>query len=79
MIPFLGVTKEENPPSLHEELTSGHAGTLPCASRMDLRFRLARIEAGAASPLLPTAVGGAPLLLLNATALPASCHPPKRT
>lgn len=77
--PFLGGIKEEDPSFLRLQLTSGHAGTLPCASRMDLRFRLERIEAGAASPLLPTAVGGAPLLLLNATAVPASCHPSKRT
>lgn len=40
---------------------------------MDLRFRLARIEGGADSPLLVSSVSDTPLLLLNATAVPASC------
>ncbi len=63
---------------LYLEVTSNHAGTLPWASKMDLRFRLARIEGGAASPLLATAVDCTPLLLLNATAEPASCQSPEK-
>ena len=68
--------KKHAPHPVHE-ICPAHAVTVPCASRMDRRFRLARIDGAAGSPApAAAAVAEAPLPLLITAAPPAaSCQP----